>query len=284
MKRLFLVFGLLWTISVSAEIRNVTHLDDVFRAIRHDSVVLMDIDETLIESSIMLGGKAWRYYAVNFLKTIYSPQEARELRDKMTYWIAQRVPCIAVEASIHAYLDQMKQAQIPVFGFTSRGRRHWNALPCANGEELALLHLNQAGFDLDVFSESFFSEVFWLHPRFARGIFFSYPEEKGQLALEIFTKDRPKHIVFVDDMMPNIHSMERALEELGIASTCFHYQHVDLYRPFDPLIAAIQLDTLYSQHVLLSDSEAFLLKQNYADCNPDTSLLKFIEYLENQEK
>ncbi len=285
MKFYLLFFGLLWTISISAEIREISHLDEVFRATRHDSVVLIDIDETLIESSIMLGGKAWRSYAVNFLKTLYSPEKAQELRDKMTYWIAQRVPCIAVENSIHTHLDQMKRQRIPVFGFTSRGRKHWNALPCDNGEELALLHLKQAGFDLDVFSESFFSDGFWSHPSFGRGIFFCYPkEEKGKLALEIFAEARPKHVVFVDDMMPNIHSMERAFAELGVTSICFYYQHVDLYRSFDPFIAAIQLEKLYLQDVLLSDSEAMSLRHNYADRDPDMLLLKFVEYLEKGKK
>ncbi len=279
MKFYLLFFGLLFTLSISAEIREITHLDEAFKVIRQDSIVLIDLDDTLIESSLMLGGKAWRHYAVSFLKSIYSAEKTQELRDKMTYWIAQRVPCIAVENSIHAYLNQLKHDQIPVFGFTSRSRKYWNTLPCENGEELALLHLKQAGFDLEVFSD-----VLWPHPNFAKGIFFTSPGgEKGKLALEIFAETCPKHVVFIDDMISNVLSMEKAFTELGVVAVCFHYQHVDLYRSFDPLTTAIQLEKLHSEEVLLSDSEALSLRQNYGDCDPDMLLLKFIEYLGKEQ-
>jgi hypothetical protein len=283
MKSYFLFLVLLGTFSLFAEIRHITHLEEVFKTVRPDSLILMDLDETLIESSIMLGGKAWRRYAIDFLKTIYPAEKTQELYAEMTYWIAKRVPCVAVENSIHTHLKQMKREQIPIYGFTARGKKHWHIFPCPDGEQLAVLHLQQAGFDLKIFSESFFSQAFWSHPHFARGIFFTYPiKEKGTAALEIFADTRPKHVLFVDDVLSNIYSMEQAFAKLGIDCICFFYQHIDLYRSFDPLIAAIQLEKLYLQDKLLSDSEAMSLKQNYTGCDPNEFLLRFVDHLKKQ--
>src|SRR6185503_11322985 len=92
-RRLFLFFALIPTLLLP-EIREVRRIADLFLEVRSDSIVLMDIDETLIESSIVLGGKAWRGYAAHHLKMKYSHQKAYDLLDKISYWIAQRVPCI----------------------------------------------------------------------------------------------------------------------------------------------------------------------------------------------
>src|ERR1700722_10357107 len=146
MKSHLLFFAILLMTLLQAEIKEITQIDEIFEEARYNSIILMDIDETLVESSIMLGGKAWRNYAVTLLKTVYSQQKTQTLRDKITYWIAKRVPCIAVESSACNLLERMKEKQIPIFGFTARGRKHWNTMPCSDGEELALLHLRQAGF------------------------------------------------------------------------------------------------------------------------------------------
>lgn len=278
MRDLFLFFAVL-PILLVGEIREITCIADLFSEVRADSVVLMDIDETLIESSIMLGGKAWRNYAVSLLKTAYSPEKTQSLRDKITYWIAKRVPCVAVESNACHFLEQMKEKQIFTFGFTARGRKHWNTMPCSDGENLALLHLKQAGFDSEAFSGNAV-ETFLNHYSFSRGIFFANFEDKGKLALEIFAQARPVHVVFVDDNMDNVCSMDRAFTKLNIPAICFYYPHVDLYRCFDPMIAAIQLEKLYLDNLLLSDSEAGLLKQDYMHRDPDLLFLEVIEHLE----
>jgi hypothetical protein len=229
MNRLVFFFALL-PVLLLAEIREATHIADIFSEVRSYSIVLMDIDETLIESSVMLGGKAWRDYAVCLLKTAYSPQKVQNLRDKITYWIAKRVPCVAVETVTPSFLDQLKEKQIPVFGFTSRGKQHWNTIPCEDGEEIACLHLKQARCDLHVFSQSR-SDAFLSHPSFGKGIFFAkHPfADKGSLALEVFAEAQPAHVLFVDDSLDNVNSMDLAFTQLELflldqAPTCLATQ------------------------------------------------------------
>jgi hypothetical protein len=277
MSRLFLFFVLIPALFL-AEVREVRRIADLFLEVRSDSIVLMDIDETLIESSIMLGSKAWRGYAAHHLQMRYSSQKARDLLDKITYWIAQRVPCIAVESDSHLFLNQLKEKQIPVFGFTARGKKYWHTMPCADGEEIACLHLRQAGFDLDTLSQPL-SEAFLSHPSYAKGIFFSpHPfVDKGTFALEVFAQTRPAHVLFVDDKLDNVHSMDSAFAKLHVPALCFYYPHVDMYRSFDPIIAAIQLEKLYRDKQLLSDREAALLKANYAHRDPDLIFLEWIQ-------
>jgi len=206
--RILLFFGL-FPIFLLSQIRETIRIAEVFSEVRPDSIVLMDIDETLVASSIMLGGKAWREHAMGLLKTTYSPQKVQDLRDRITYWIAKRVPCVAVEHTLSHFLNQLKSKQIPVFGFTARGKKYWHTMPCDDGVEMACLHLGQAGLDLDTFCQSQ-SDAFLAHPSFAKGVFFAqHPfEDKGTLALEIFAQAKPAHILFVDDRLDNVHSAE----------------------------------------------------------------------------
>jgi hypothetical protein len=44
----------------------------------------------------MLGGKAWREYARALLTRSMGEEDAHRILDKLTYFIAQRIPCKAV--------------------------------------------------------------------------------------------------------------------------------------------------------------------------------------------
>lgn len=283
MKYLFIgakVFFLtVFLIPLWGEIREIDHINEVFSAVKPESVVFFDIDETLIESPVMLGGKAWRRYVFNLLKTVKTEKESSEIHDRIDYFLVQRIPFVSIEISAVLGIDALQKRQIPVFCLTARGKEHWYDQPCSKGEELTFLHLKQAGFDFPLFN-FFRNEPFFSHPSYSRGVFFAYPtSNKGDLVLELFskTRDRPSHIIFVDDKKEQVHSVSRALEQLGIPALCFHYRHIELYRTFDPMIANIQLEELYFEKRVLSDGEAALLKSDYPDKNPDEYFLKLIE-------
>lgn len=264
-----------------AEIREINHIDEILPEVSPASVVLLDIDETLIETPLMLGGKSWRKYARSILKKTKTEKEVAEIHDKITYFIAKRIPYVAVEKGAPLCINEFRKREASVFGFTLRGKKHWYEMPVTDGEELTRLHLRQAGFDLNLLNTPI-SQALFLHPSFSQGVFFAYPiEDKGNLVLELFaeTQFRPSKIIFVDDKIESVCSVHNAFEQLGIPALCFHYRHIDLYRSFDPMIANIQLEKLFFENKILSNDEAALLKESYADKDPDIFFLELVSHL-----
>ncbi|MBI2742897.1 MAG: DUF2608 domain-containing protein [Chlamydiales bacterium] len=269
---------LICTSFAAAEIKEIDRISSILPDIEEETLVLLDIDETLIETPIMLGGKAWRRYARNILNKSKGEEEATRIHDKLTYFIAGQVPYIAIEDEVYGCFTEFKTKNASVFGFTARGREHWYDMPSPDGEALGVLHLKQAGIELYP-SSVIADEALFLHPSYGQNIFFAYPlEDKGDLILELFagTSYRPSKVVFVDDKLDHARSVDSALKSLGIPAVCFHYTHVDSYRPFDAMIAHIQLEKLLFENRTLSNDEAAALKSKYADKNPDEFFLELI--------
>lgn len=276
MKKFFAVCFLVCTSLLTAEIREIDSIEDILPEVTHETLVLLDIDDTLIEMPVMLGSEAWRRYVRSVLKTVKTPEEATEIHDKISYFISKRIPYVAIEKTAHGCFEEFQSKQISVFGFTARGKKHWYDMPSSDGEELTILHLKQAGFDLHSLN-THINKSLVVHPSYGQGVFFAYPlEDKGELILELFAQAdfRPSKVIFVDDKMKNVHSVNQALEQLKIPSVCFCYRHVALYRPFDPMVAHIQLEKLFFENKILSNDEAKALKNAYSNQNPEEFFLK----------
>jgi Protein of unknown function (DUF2608) len=282
MCRMLLLSSLLFLHSVlMAEIREIDRIDDLILEADPQTFVFIDIDETLIESPIMLGGKAWRRYVREVTAKIRTPEEVDQIHDKLTLFIANRVPYVPVEHKAPASLQALQEKNKSVFCLTARGREHWYDLPGVDGEELGVAHLKQAGFDFGSFVGE--GSPLLSHPSYARGVFFAYPiEDKGELMLELFSKTdfRPSKVVFADDKMSHVKAVQKALDTLGIPSVCFYYAVIDKRRPFDPLTAYIQLEKLVFEGKVLSDQEAVRLMGDYMDKNPDELFLELIPRVE----
>lgn len=268
--------------ALMAEIREIDRMDELLLEVDPKTFVFLDIDETLIESPIMLGGKAWRGYVRHALAKIRTPEEVEQIHDKLTLFIANLVPYVPIENNAPACMKALQEKNRSIFCLTARGREHWYDLSGVDGEELGVTHLKQAGFDFSSFDKCANSPLF-SHPSYARGIFFAYPiEDKGELILELFSRTdfRPSKVIFADDKMSHVKAVQRALDTLGIPSVCFHYSLIDKYRPFDPLTAYIQLEKLFFEKRVLSDLDAAALKGDYMDKNPDELFLELIPRIE----
>jgi hypothetical protein len=259
---------------LSAEIRELDSLDDMMDVVDRETVVLLDLDETLIELPIMLGGKAWRNYARALLEKTYG-EKGSIIHDQISYFLSKNVSYIPVESKGPAHIKQLQSITQFVFGFTARGKLNWYDIPASDAEELTYMHLKQAGYDLKSPEESI------LHSSYANGIFFIYPiEDKGEFILELFTQTQwhPSLVIFVDDKMSNIRAVHHALAKLHIPNICFYYRPVDL-RSFDPMLAHIQLEKLVLEGIVLSNQEARAAKEKYPIDDPDSFFLELISRL-----
>lgn len=87
-----------------------------------------------------------------------------------------------------------------------------------------------------------------IRPGFMEGILFSARHSKGDV-LMTFLKSiswTPRHIFFIDDYMPYLEAMHKALEAEKISHTCIYFRHLDsIHFEQEELIWQKQIDFLH---------------------------------------
>jgi thymidine kinase len=97
-------------------------------------------------------------------------------------------------------------------------------------------------------------------PMFKQGVIFTCDHSKDKIlkAFLHYAKFQPKKIILIDDMEKHIHSIanfanEENIEFLGVKYTAAYDFDKE---PFNAMRAQLQLETLESKHIWLSDKEA----------------------------
>ncbi len=104
---------------------------------------------------------------------------------------------------------------------------------------------------------------------YAQGVIETEHQLKGPVLKEILSSlaTRPEKIVFVDDRIKQIKSVDDTCRELKIPCTAFHYVPLTNAPQLNEKIADYQLSTLVQEHRWVPDSEARLeLEQRETPC------------------
>lgn len=243
--------------SLNAEIIKTSNIQDIKEEVTSNTLVLFNVAEVLMDTKTSLGTQAWRKFIRVRLDS--------KLHDELTWFVFQNVPPKSPESAIPELINELQSQGIITFAFTSRGRNEWYASPTPNVDIITEKLLAQIGID---FSKTRLNEELLLLPSlfsdfYHEGIIYATnTKEKDELLLEILEKTgyRPSKIVFVDDKIDSLISIEKMLNNLNIPFVGYAYsrtakEHVN----FDPFVANIQLDWLISGQ-LLTDDEAFEIK------------------------
>lgn len=93
---------------------------------------------------------------------------------------------------------------------------------------------------------------------YAKGVIATINPLKGPVLHEILShlSSRPEKIIFVDDKIEQIKSVDNTCRELGIPCTAFHFVSLDAPPQLDEKIADYQLSTLVREHRWVSDKDA----------------------------
>lgn len=248
-----LSFFICVSFSLHAEIIEIDKIDAVRPYITsQEDLVLFDIDDTLITNPFSLGTPAWR----SWVKPKLPKTEGFVLYDGLTLFIAQNAPYKAVEESTPSLIHDLQSQNISVFAFTARGRSQWYTTDIEGVDLFTHQQLKDVGIN---FKNSFIPDALQLlEPTyFYNGIIFAQHIKKGDLLKHIF-KDlhyNPHCIIFVDDKLEQVQSVEAALKDLKIPFIGFWYRHTENL-DFNPDVATIQLQHLLFNHLQLSDKEA----------------------------
>jgi hypothetical protein len=217
----------------------------------------------------MLGNTAfWNYFVSKVTDYSRGHQVCKENIHAIIQKIVARVPVGLIESNAAETIKHLQAQGIWTFGLTAR---------CINPDYMPSAdrgtyeHLKSVKIDFT--QHPLMNKVNQETARFfSYGIIFTDHQEKGPY-LEKFLQNmdlRPEKIVFIDDNVKQIKSVEKSLEKMGIPFIGYRYSNLDhFHTQFDPLIVNIQLEALIKNNEVLSDEEAVKISQSKVFCNSD---------------
>lgn len=256
---------------------------DIEHVIDQNTLVLLDIDQTLIDPGHHLGTGPFNNYLKDIVKQLNSNPETKlntpNLFDLITLYLARNVPMEPVEVETPALVSSLQGRNITVLGLTTRGRTEWYSTQVEGIDELTKKQLNS----IQIHLENAPSPFHQIDAKEIYGILFTSHVPKGDYLISLFEKTsyRPSNIVFVDDRIDHVQSVEKAAKALNLPFNGFLYKRVETKGAgFDPLIATIQLIELVNDHILLSNEEAAAKKNQFEGVNPAVLLKDFVQQLD----
>lgn len=262
-----LVFCLLIS-NLAGSIIEISEIDTVRNSVKQDALYLFDIDDTLIDNPSGLGSIPWRAW---FRSKGLQSDTSFTLFDALTYYIAKHIPYKAVEPTTAKLIADLQFQGIAVLEFTARGRTQWYTTVLDHVDRFTHAQLKNAGID---FTKTTIPEGLKnLEPAyFYEGIIFAQHISKGELLKDLL-KDinyRPSLLVFIDDKLEQIESVEKIAEDIGIPFVGYWYRRAEQDKKnFDPLIAAIQLEHLLIKKENLNDEDAAEMSKSMQKADPE---------------
>lgn len=253
---------------LSAQIIKTSNIQDIKQEITENTLVLFNIAEVLMDTETSLGTQAWR----KFIRT----RVDSKLHDELTLFVFKKVPPKSPEPATPELIKDLQSRGQIALALTSRGRHQWYATQVPNVDLITEKLLNQIGID---FSKTGLNPELSSLPDilpdfFHNGIIYAGNDrEKDEVLVDIFKKTSywPPKMVFVDDKVDSLISIEKAFNSLNIPFVGYAYsrtaqEHAD----FDPLVANIQLDWLITYGRVLTDAEAIKIKnEQFLNTNLD---------------
>lgn len=236
-----------------AEIRTATSLEPIQQEIANspkETLVLLDVGGTLLaypDAVLHPSHEAWKYdwFQTHFPSISRDEKIAfdRIILGTLGKWklLDARWPEVVVQAQEHG---------VKVVAFTKVAMD-----PSMRGSRAQILQALGIPFknDLPELSIGQFYE-------YAQGVIETEYQTKGPVLKEILSSltTHPEKIIFVDDRINQIKSVDDACQELEIPCMAFHYVPAINAPRLDEKIADYQLSTLVHEHRWVLDNEARL--------------------------
>lgn len=201
------------------ESKNIT---DVLHYVDSDTLVIFDVDNTLIESATAVGGTAWfDYMLARLLQQGFSRDDAVKKLYRAFVTVQGFVNMKPVEENTVSVVQRLHGLGIKTLGLTARG------FMVARETDR---QLKAVGISLD--KNTLYDEeiVFAEHDGFLKGVLFVKPfTDKGEKLFTFFEriKYQPKKVLFVDDMSHFLGEVSTVLAAKKIPFTGIRYGATD---------------------------------------------------------
>ncbi len=286
--RLFFVTIFIYIAGIcSAEIFETNDISEVLKLVeRPNTLVLFDMDDTLTDSSISAGTASSRAYLKKAIAS-YEKKHGKtwqgNLYDLISYQIAKRVPVELVEQAIPQVVHALQTDGQPVFVFTARGESKWYTTDIPGIDTLTTSQLCSIGLNFAA-SKVPLQLAAKPMPYFEAGVIYCGSFTKGPFLADILkdTGYEPTKVIFVDDKLEQVESVEHAMKHMGIPFDGVWYRRIAQTKVhFDPLIALIQIRELLLHDRVISDQEALQIKAHNSDIDADGILAEIIRSYSN---
>ena len=250
MVRVFFIL-LMGISSLIAEIKEAARFSDLAGHATPDTVIILDIDDTLMAPAQMLGSDTWFEYR---LKSYQIQGNPLALEKTLAEWEAIRhlSQMGLVEPEISNVLAEMQKKGIEIMGVTVQG------LALATR---TVLQLGELQIDLRKTAphgEDFCFPVNGHTVLYRQGILFTSGKAKGESFFQFCERNGklPKRVVAIDDKLPHLQSLEKEADKRGVEFIGLRYGFSDARKAaFSPEIAEYQKSHSTLTH-LLTDNEA----------------------------
>jgi hypothetical protein len=265
MKALICFILCLFHFSLSATIIETKSFKEVPSFVTEDTLVLLDIDDTLLIPVQMLGCDEWFKHRLELhLKNGMTFSHALDLA--LAEWEAIRhiTEMEIVEPGSEDIVRDMQKKGVKMLGLTTQGI----ALSYRTVKQLQSHHINF--LDSSPFKEPFYFEEKDQGVLYRKGILFTSGTAKGEALFKLCDHHnfRPKRIVFVNDKDTHLKDVEESAEKRGVEFIGLRYGYSDGRKAsFDPHLADIQFKNsgfhgiINDDHALEKKIEAFLLSE-----------------------
>jgi hypothetical protein len=241
-------------VNLFSEIIQIDHFNEVAKYIESDTLVILDIDDTLLVPTQMLGCDPWFIHRLNMYQQKGNYSFA--LDKALAEWEAVRhiTKIKIVEEGTEEIIKELQNNNVMVMGLTTQGL----ALASRTNHQLRSL-----GIELDKTAPSK-EDHYFINGHgvlYRRGILFTAGSPKGKALLKLLESLslQPKHIVFVNDKETHLQDVEESLKAKKMPFTGLRYAFSDeSVKNFRQDIAEIQWTHSTFSHIL-SDEEAELL-------------------------
>lgn len=226
---LFSIF--LLNLSLHAVIIETSSLADVFKYADKNSIVVFDIDSTLIE--VEHGVEYWVEHKQNKLEKMgLQPDQACDLV-LYTFFIISRVAKLLPINDSPAIINKLQKMGIRTMALTNR------SLPIV---KRTIKLLKDIGIDFSknaLFKNDLVINI--THKgMFSKGIIFSGKNDKGNMLREFFKSINytPKKLIYVDDKIKHVKSVEKEFDDGSLEYIGIRYSFMDdKKKNFDPIEA-----------------------------------------------
>lgn len=239
------------------------NINDILSYVDRDTLVIFDIDYTLFHTKTCLGSPEWNFYLIQ--KEI-KKGHSREISFNKHYpaWLkAQQFNDIELlDSKAPELIKDLKHKALGYIALTSRQ---------STAAEITRWQLHKFDFEFNKspLAEHHYSSQLKYPAVFREGVLFSHDfNTKGTVLTEWLEQIQPqikrkrsvKRIVFVDDILENIVSVQAAAESLGLEFVGMRYTRADdLRKNIQPRLVEQERAILMTN---ASDTEIRLLLEN----------------------
>ena len=236
---------------ISATIVESMTIQDIEKYRTQGTLIIYDLDNTLIEPVQLLGSDQWFYYRLGQMVEKYNDRE-KALRKTLVEWVAaQAVNKVKVVEEGTAELIRLQQAEgTMIMGLTTRDGLMAHC---------TLDQLDELAIDLRKTAPR--TEPLIFHSErpifFDGGVLFTSGTHKGKAFLKFLelVDYQPKRVLFINDKYSNIKEVAHVCYETGIEFLGLRYGYLDeKIAQFNADIAEIQS---FNFGNILSDEKAY---------------------------